>query len=60
MMSLSETPVNKGQAAKAQAVWLELLAAATRRGFFGNIAVEVNVQDGTIQRIHSKVEKTEK
>jgi hypothetical protein len=60
MITLSETPVNKSQAGKAQAVWLELLAAATRRGFFGTVSVEVSVQDGTIQRINSKVEKVEK
>ena len=31
-----------------------------RRGFFGTAAVELSVQDGTIQHIRRKVERVEK
>ena len=38
----------------------ELLRESLRRGFFGTAAVELNVQDGTIQHIRRKVERIEK
>lgn len=38
----------------------ELLAEALRRGFFGTAAVELSVQDGTIQHIRRTVERIEK
>ena len=37
-----------------------MLAATLKRGFFGTAAVEVCVQDGTIQHIRRKVEQIEK
>jgi hypothetical protein len=38
----------------------EILAEALRRGFFGTAAVELSVQDGTIQHIRRRVERIEK
>ncbi|MGO8690910.1 MAG: hypothetical protein ACLQLG_14910 [Thermoguttaceae bacterium] len=38
----------------------ELLRESLRRGFFGTAAVELSVQDGTIQHIRRKVERIER
>ncbi|MCE5268832.1 MAG: hypothetical protein LLG00_13205 [Planctomycetaceae bacterium] len=46
--------------AQLQLVMTELVAEATRRGFFGTATVELSVQDGTIQCIRRKVERVEK
>ncbi len=51
---------NAKKVAQLQAAMAEILAEALRRGFFGTAAVEVNVQDGTIQYIRRKVERIEK
>ena len=51
---------NAKKVAQLQTVMAEVLAEALRRGFFGTAAVEVNVQDGTIQYIRRKVERIEK
>ena len=46
--------------AQLQSIMAELLAESLRRGFFGTAAVELSVQDGTIQHIRRKVERIEK
>jgi hypothetical protein len=59
-MQLQHTAANQTKIARAQAAWEELLAEVLRRNFFGTAAIEVSVQDGTIQHIRAKVERMER
>ena len=43
-----------------EAIVAEVLTEALRHGFFGTAAIELSVQDGTIQHIRRKVERIEK
>lgn len=60
MMTHAKTTGNAKKVAQLQAVMAEVLTEALRRGFFGTAAVELSVQDGTIQNIRRKVERIEK
>jgi hypothetical protein len=60
MTTLDASAENQRQAAQAQRALLETLAEITRRGFFGSAAVEMNVQNGTIQYIRRKIDRMEK
>jgi hypothetical protein len=60
MMTNAATNTNATKVAQLQQALAELLAATLKRGFFGTAAVEVSVQDGTIQHIRRKVEQIEK
>jgi hypothetical protein len=59
-MTPAITAGNAKKVAQLQAVLAEMLAEALRRGFFGTAAVELTVQDGTIQHIRRTVERVEK
>jgi hypothetical protein len=54
------TTGNAKKVAQLQTAVAELLREALRRGFFGTAAVELSVQDGTIQHIRRTVERIEK
>ncbi len=60
MMTHAKTTGNAKKVAQLQTVMAEVLTEALRRGFFGTAAVELSVQDGTIQNIRRKVERIEK
>jgi hypothetical protein len=60
MMTHGTTPGNAKKVVQLQSVMAEVLAEALQRGFFGTAAVELSVQDGTIQHIRRKVERVEK
>lgn len=60
MMTHGTNPSNVKKVAQVQAALAEMLAEALRRGFFGTAAVELSVQDGTIQHIRRKVDRIEK
>ncbi len=60
MVTHARTPGNAKKMAQLEAALAELLAEATRRGFFGVVALELNVQDGTIQHIRRKLERIER
>jgi hypothetical protein len=60
MIHVPETDANRQKLARLTAAWRELLIEALRRGFNGTAAIEVAVQDGTIQHIRKKVERMEK
>jgi hypothetical protein len=60
MMTNGTTAGNAKKTAQVQAALAELLAEALRRGFFGTAAVELSIQDGTIQHIRRKVDRIEK
>ena len=55
---MSET--NRTRVARAEEVWAEVLGEMLRRGVHGTAAVEVCVQDGTIQHVRRRVERLEK
>lgn len=58
--TLQDTPVNAAKIAQLRESWNELLEAALRRGFHGTAAVEVAVQDGTIQVVRQRLERLRK
>jgi hypothetical protein len=60
IMTTAGSSTNEKKTADLEKALAELLAATLRRGFFGTAAVEVYVQDGTIQHIRRKVEQIEK
>jgi len=60
MITHVKTSGNAKKVAQLQTVMAEVLTEALRRGFFGTAAVELNVQDGTIQNIRRRVERIEK
>ncbi len=60
MMTHTPTPGNAKKITQLEAALAEMLAEATRRGFFGIVALELSVQDGTIQHIRRKLERIER
>ena len=60
MITHGITHGNAQKVAQLQSIMAEVLAEALRRGFFGTAAVEVSVQDGTIQHIRRTVERIER
>ena len=60
MITHVTTPGNAKKVAQLQSIVAELLTEALCRGFFGTAAVELSVQDGTIQHIRRTVERIEK
>jgi hypothetical protein len=60
MLTREAIPVNTKKTARVEAALAEILAEATRRGFFGTAGVEISVQDGAIQHIRRKVDRMEK
>lgn len=60
MITHAPTPGNTKKLAQLEAALAELLAEATRRGFFGLVALELSVQDGTIQHIRRRLERIER
>jgi hypothetical protein len=60
MTHATTTAGNAQKVAQLKEVVAEMLSESLRRGFFGTTAVEIRVQDGTIQHIRRRVERTEK
>jgi hypothetical protein len=60
MMTHGTTNGNAKKVAQLQTIMAKLLAETLQRGFFGTIAVELSVQDGTIQHIRRTVDQIEK
>ena len=60
MIRNTNTPANAGKVAQVETAMAELLAQSLKRGFFGNVAVELSVQDGTIQNIRRTLTQVEK
>jgi hypothetical protein len=59
-MTTAAITTNANKTAQLEKALAEMLAVILKRGFFGTAAVEVSVQDGTIQHIRRKVEQIEK
>jgi hypothetical protein len=60
MTTHATTTGNAKKVAQLQTILAEVLVEALRRGFFGTAAVELSVQDGTIQHIRRSVERIER
>ena len=60
MIRNTNTAANVGKVAQLEKAMAELLAQSLKRGFFGNVAVELSVQDGTIQNIRRTVTQVER
>ena len=60
MMTHSKTTGNAKKVAQLEAALADMLGEILQHGFFGTAAVELNVQDGTIQHIRRRVERIEK
>ena len=60
MITHDATPGNAKKMAQLKSALAEMLAESLRRGFFGTAAVELSVQDGTIQHIRRTIERIEK
>jgi len=60
MITLTKSTVNVKKVAQLESAVADLLSEALRRGFFGTAAVELSVQDGTIQHIRRRVERIER
>jgi hypothetical protein len=57
---MSDTQLTPSKTQAAEATWMRLLESSLRRGFYGTLAVEVTVQDGTIQLIRERTERVNK
>jgi hypothetical protein len=60
MTTHGTTSGNAKKLTQLQTILAEMLAESLRRGFFGTAAIELSVQDGTIQHIRRMVERIEK
>jgi len=60
MTTLTETPTNKTKVDQLETALAEILAESLRRGFHGRAAIELAIQDGTIQHIRRLVERIDK
>lgn len=60
MITQRHTSANEEKTAQACVALREMLADALRRGFFGTAAVEVAIQDGTIQHVRRRMEQLER
>lgn len=54
------SPANAKKLMQFEALKTRLFEQSLRRGFYGKIAFEVNIQDGTIQDIRRRVEQIDK
>jgi hypothetical protein len=60
MTTVRHTAVNETKVSQVETALAELLAESLRRGFHGKAAIELAIQDGTIQHIRRLVERIEK
>jgi len=60
MITQLHTPTNEEKMSQACGALREILADVLRRGFHGTAAIEVAVQDGTIQHIRRRTERIER
>ncbi|NLS92078.1 MAG: hypothetical protein GXX96_07845 [Planctomycetaceae bacterium] len=60
MRSAIPRPTNSEKMEQIRAAMAEILAGVLKEGFHGTAALELTVQDGTIQHIRRKVEQLER
>ena len=59
-MTPIQTAANAKKVAQLQQAWPRCWPRRLRRGFFGTAAVELSIQDGTIQHIRRRLDRIEK
>lgn len=57
MNAILETPNKTNKVEQAEVAFAQLMADASRRGFYGNAGLTLSIQDGRIQNIRVAVEK---
>ena len=60
MTTLTQTPTNRTKIAQLERALSSTFREVLQSGFFGTASIELNIQDGTIQYIRSKLERIEK
>ena len=60
MRAVAATGANCQKMEQIRTAMSEMLAGVLKRGFHGTAALEMTVQDGTIQHIRRKVEQVER
>ena len=55
-----DSPANRQQIDKVRTALATMLTEVLRRGFHGTAAIEVSVQDGTVQHIRRRTERIER
>ena len=60
MRAATPNPTNRQKVNQIKSAMAEMLDGVLKRGFHGTAALELTVQDGTIQHIRRKVEQVEK
>lgn len=60
MITLSDSPTNKTKVDQLETAMAEILSESLRRGFYGKAAIELAIQDGTIQHIRRLIERIDK
>ncbi len=58
--TINSTRNNRITLTKLESVWTQLLDETLRRGFYGKVAFELAINDGTIQQIRRVVERVER
>lgn len=59
-MSTRMSETNGAKLRRMEEVLRELLDESLQRGFYGTAAIEISVQDGTIQHLRRRVERIER
>jgi len=57
MNATLDAPVKLSKAEQAQMAFAQLLAEASRRGFYGTAGLTLSIQDGSIQHIRVALER---
>ncbi len=60
MRPATTSPTNRERMDQIRSAMAEILAGVLKRGFHGTAALEMTVQDGTIQHIRRRVEQVER
>jgi hypothetical protein len=59
-VTLRTTNTNETKLAQTASLWNKTLDVVLQRGFYGTAAIEISVQDGTIQYVRRRLEQIEK
>ena len=57
MNATLETPVKRNKVEQAEVAFAQLVADASRRGFYGTAGLTLSIQDGRIQHIRVALER---
>jgi hypothetical protein len=57
MYATIEQPAKPNKLQQAEAAFAQLLAEASRRGFYGTAGLTLSIQDGTIQHVRVAMER---